>query len=213
MNQNSPLQKPKLRGYFHQEAFFVALGACILLTVRSPGAKALEANLIYSFGLLFLFGVSAIYHRPQWKPAARSFMKRMDHSAIFIVIASTATPICLLALREPAGTRFLTLIWAAAVAGVMQSIFWVKAPKLLTAIFYVAMGCLALPYLAEFKLALGATNLGFILAGGAVYTAGAVFYALKRPALFPAIFGYHELFHVFTIIGAALHFVVIYQLS
>ena len=204
--------KPKLRGYLHQEAFFLALGACILLVAKSSTSLNFIASLVYSFGLLSLLGISSVYHRLNWQPKSRTLMKRLDHSAIFILIAGTFTPICLLALPEKSGRQLFIIIWCAALLGVLQSIFWVKAPKLATAIFYVIMGWLALPYIQEFKNTLGSASLAFILAGGIVYTVGALFYAFKRPNLVPGIFGYHELFHLFTIIGADFHFAAIYKL-
>lgn len=204
--------KPKFRGYLHQEAFFVALGACAVMISRSSTMITLVASIVYSLGLLALFGISAIYHRPHWEPESRKLMKRLDHSAIFVLIAGTATPICLLALPEKEGFQFLTLNWAVAFAGVMQSIFWVKAPKYVTAILYIIMGWLAVPYLSDLKSSLGIDKVILILIGGVFYTVGAVFYATRRPKLVPHIFGYHEIFHAFTIIAAAFHFVVIYQL-
>jgi hemolysin III len=212
MSQTKPLKKPLLRGYLHQEAFFASLGACALLVAKSTNPQSLLASVIYSCGLLLLFGISAIYHRPHWQPKPRAFMKRLDHSAIFILIASTFTPICLLALPAKEGHQLLLVVWAVAGAGVLQSIFWVKAPKAFTALFYVFMGWLALPYLGDLKDSLGTAKLTFIIAGGVVYTIGAIFYALKKPKLVMEVFGYHELFHLFTIIGAGLHFVAIYQL-
>lgn len=212
MTQPQVNKKPLLRGTIHQEAFFVALGACAVMIAQSSTPKSWTASLIYSLGLLLMFGISALYHRPHWEPEPRKLMKRLDHSAIFIQIAGTATPICLLALPEKDGFQFLTINWVVAFAGVLQSIFWVKAPKFVTAILYIAMGWLAVPYLSELKTSLGMTNVLLILAGGLFYTVGAVFYATKKPKLVPHIFGYHELFHLFTVIAAALHFIVIYQL-
>lgn len=170
------------------------------------------ASVIYSTGLLLLFGISAFYHRPHWEPKRRAFMKRLDHSAIFVLIASTFTPVCLLALPEQSGRQLLIIIWCAAFIGILQSIFWIKAPKVLTAFFYVVMGWFALPYFSELNATLSPSQLLLIVAGGVVYTLGALFYAFKRPKLVPTVFGYHELFHILTIIGAALHFIVIYQL-
>lgn len=213
MTQNTkPLKKPTLRGYLHLAAFFMTLGAGSLLAAKSTSTDATIASVVYVFGLLFLFGVSSIYHIPHWEPQPRAFLKRIDHSAIFILIASTFTPLCMLALREAPGKQLLIIIWSAAGLGLIQSIFWVKAPKWVTAVLYVIMGWLALPYLGELKDTLGSVKVLFIVMGGIVYTVGAVFYAMKKPNFRPGIFGYHELFHFFTIIGALLHFVVIYQL-
>lgn len=212
MAETGKSTKPLLRGYLHQEAFFVALGACALLVAKSSNRVGLLAGLVYSFGLLFLLGSSALYHRPHWEPPARALLKRFDHSAIFVLIAGTATPFSLLALPEAEGNRLLWLIWSAALLGVAQSIFWVTAPKWVTAILYVGVGWLSSPYISKMSAVLGNTNVGLLAAGGAVYTIGAVFYALKKPRLAPRVFGYHELFHLMTIIGAALHFIVIYQI-
>ncbi|NCN42445.1 hemolysin III, partial [bacterium] len=183
--------KPLLRGYFHQEAFFVTLGAGAMLIAKSSHGETLISSLIYTIGLLMMFGISALYHRPHWQPKARSLLKRLDHSAIFILIASTATPLCLLALPKAEGDQFLIVIWCAAIAGILQSIFWTKAPKMVTAIFYIVMGWLAVPYLADLKSSLGPLQLSLLIVGGVFYTLGAGFYALKRPRLFPAILGYH----------------------
>jgi hemolysin III len=212
MNVNSVGTKPLLRGYLHQEAFFIALGACALLIAKSGSEKALVASIIYSVALLLLFGISAIYHRPHWEPKPRAVMKRLDHSAIFVQIAGTFTPICLLALPEEQGRRLLILIWIAALIGILQAVFWVKAPKWITVLFYVIMGWQALPYLSLLQSTLGFNYLALLAAGGVVYTVGAVFYAMKKPNFAPGYFGYHELFHLFTIIGAAFHFIVVYQL-
>lgn len=207
-----PLEKPRLRGYLHQEAFFVALGACALLVAKTSTQKMLLATVIYSIGLLLMLGISTLYHRVHWQPKPRAFMKRLDHCAIFIQIAATFTPICLFGLNEKDGSFLLIVIWSVAIAGILQSIFWVKAPKYVTALFYVMMGWLALPYVSELYASLGIVKISLIVAGGIVFTIGSLFYATKSPKIIPHIFGYHELFHFFTIIGAALHFIVIYQL-
>lgn len=212
MNLIKPSSKPVLRGYFHQEAFFVTLGACSLLIAKSSSPITTLASVIYSASLLLLFGISAIYHRPNWKPLQRAILKRLDHAAIFVLIAGTFTPISLFALSKTSSDQLLILIWSVTVIGILQSIFWVKAPKYLTAIFYVGMGWLIFPYLGELKKALGTPDQLLIIAGGIFYTAGALFYAAKKPKLFPTVFGYHELFHILTIVAAALHFVVIYKL-
>lgn len=212
MTIQAPHGKPKLRGYIHQEAFFVSLGACLLLIAKCTTTLSLIATLVYSFGLLILFGTSATYHRPMWPPKHRAMMKRFDHCAIFILIAGTFTPFCLLALAPEDGHKLLTVIWSTAALGILQSFLWPKAPKWFTALFYVIAGWMVLPYLSELKDSLGQTNLSILAAGGVVYTLGAVAYAMKRPRLRPTIFGYHEFFHVLTVIGAAFHFFVVYQI-
>lgn len=215
MSKNAPsesFKKPLLRGYFHQEAFFVALGACILLIAQSSNPISLISSVVYSFGLLMLLGSSAVYHRPQWAPLARARLKRLDHSAIFFLIAGTFTPVCLLALPADKGQKLLLVVWSFALVGVIQSLFWSNAPKFVTAPFYVILGWLALPYLSELRDSMGLESLILLGLGGVIYTIGAVFYVLKFPKKRATIFGYHELFHVLTVIAATLHFIVVYRL-
>jgi hemolysin III len=206
------LTKPILRGHLHQAAFFAALGACTLLIASSPDGTTLAASSVYSFGLLFLFGFSAIYHRPHWQPKERAILKRIDHSAIFLLIAGTTTPIALLALPEQAGEKLLWVIWSAALVGVAQSVFWVSAPKWVTAVLCIGVGWLSLPFLDLIVQKLTIVEVLLLVVGGIFYSVGAVFYAVKRPNFFPGIFGYHELFHLFTIVAAIFHFIVIYNL-
>jgi hemolysin III len=212
MSQTPIPVKPLLRGYFHQEAFFLFLGACALLVAKSTNERSLLSSLIYSLSLLLLFGISTLYHRVHWQTSPRALMRRLDHSAIFVQIAGTFTPICLLALTEEEGHKLLLIVWILAILGIMQSIFWVKAPKWFTSILYIAVGWMAFPYLSDLKVSLGFQNMILLAAGGILFTIGACFYALKKPNLFSPFFGYHELFHLFTLFGAGLHFIVIYQL-
>lgn len=209
---NIPLVKPLLRGHFHQAAFFYALGACTLLIVQSSGVRQLIAAVIYSISLCGMFGVSALYHRKNWQPEARMWMKRLDHCAIFVLIAGTGTPISMLAIADTGGRTLLAIIWIAAIVGVLQSLFWIKAPKWISALLYIVMGWLAVPYVKEMSTALGSANIALILTGGVVYTLGAVIYALKRPNPSPKYFGYHEIFHILVIVAAILHFIVVAQL-
>lgn len=206
------LAKPKLRGFFHQAAFFFSLGACGMLLSLAKNFNSLISVFIYSFGVVTLFGVSSLYHRRQWSPKNRQWMRRLDHAAIFIMIAGTGTPLCLLAISETGGKTLLVLIWGAAFLGVMQTLFWIKAPKYLSAILYLAMGWLAAPYISELKVALGNLSVSLVVIGGVIYSIGAVVYALKRPNPWPLIFGYHEIFHILTIVAAILHFIVIARL-
>lgn len=201
--------KPLLRGHFHQAAFFTACGACLMLIFKTQNNLALGAAIIYSLSLIFLLGTSALYHRINWEPQARQMMKRLDHCAIYILIAGTFTPVCLLALGEESGRQLLITIWSVAIFGVVQSLFFVNAPKWLSAILYVIAGYLIMPYISELK---DKVNLVLLIGGGIVYTIGALTYALKKPNFKPLIFGYHEVFHILVIVGAALHFILIYQL-
>jgi len=204
--------KPLLRGHFHQAMFFITVGACALLIAKSSTPKEYIATSIYSVGALLMFGISGLYHRINWKPDARFFMKKLDHSAIYIMIAGTFTPICLLSLPEESGRNLLMAIWGITFVGIIQSIFFVNLPKYISAIIYMIAGYMILPYLSVLTLTLGLTNVILIAVGGVIYSLGAISYGLKKPAMSPMIFGYHELFHIMVCLGATLHFIVIYSI-
>lgn len=206
------IKKPFLRGHFHQAAFFVALGSCIMLVLKTDEGSSLWATLIYSISLIFLLGVSALYHRINWPMQKRLFMKRLDHSAIYFLIAGTFTPVCLHSLNAESAQTLLITIWTVAFFGVLQSLFFINSPKWLSAIFYVVAGYLILPYLPEINQQIGLKNVMLLVGGGLAYTIGALSYALKKPNFYPEVFGYHEVFHLWVIVGAILHFTLIYNL-
>lgn len=205
-------EKPLLRGHFHQAMFFIALGAGILLILKGNTELELTSTIIYSLGLLTMFGISALYHRINWNPKARSLMKRLDHSAIYVMIAGTFTPICLLALSEESGKRLLIAIWIVALFGIIQSIFFVNLPKMVSAVLYLIAGYMIAPYSSELMTNIGLTNLILIILGGVSYSVGAICYGLKKPVLKPQVFGYHEVFHLLVNLGAVFHFAVIYRI-
>ncbi|WP_241758597.1 PAQR family membrane homeostasis protein TrhA [Pyxidicoccus parkwayensis] len=196
----------------HQFAAASALGAGGVLVSMAPTPRAAAAAALYAISLVVLFSVSATYHRVDWSPRGRAWMRRLDHASIFILIAGTYTPVALLGVSGAAGDSLLLAIWCGAFVGVLQSLFWVGAPKVLTAALAVAVGWTLVPYLEDARRALGVTELSLILAGGVAYTTGAIAYALKRPDLRPGVFGYHELFHALTLVGAGLHFAVVLRL-
>jgi hemolysin III len=202
------MKKPAWRGVLHHWAAFYALGGGTVLVAVAPSSRAVAASAIYVLSLVLLFGVSATYHRVQWSESARSWMRRADHASIFVLIAGTYTPIALLGLTDGDGKRLLLSIWVGAFVGVLLSLFWVRAPKALTAAVAVAVGWTIAPYVSEVQRLLGA-YMWVILAGGIAYTVGALVYAVKRPDPNPEVFGYHEVFHALTIVGAALHFVAV----
>ncbi len=201
--------KPLLRGHFHQAAFFFALGACAMLITKANSKTSLIAALIYSLSLITLFGISSLYHRPNWKPTQRMWMRRLDHAAIYILIAGTSTPICLLALPLTEGMKLLQLVWGAAIFGIFQSLFWVNGPKWVSSILYVIAGLLVIPFMSELKMVLSEGQIQLILSGGALYIIGAVIYAIKRPNPHPKYFGYHEIFHLLVVAAAILHFLAV----
>ena len=200
-----------MRGVLHQVFAFVFAAAAITLIALAPTTRALWSASVYGFSLVALLAVSATYHRNTWKPVARLLMQRLDHSAIFILIAGTYTPICLLVLGS-AGVPLLALVWGGALLGVLQATFWPSAPKLVKAGLYIGLGwSLALQWSPLFA-ALTTTELVLIAAGGLAYTFGAVIYAFQRPNPFPKTFGYHEVFHALVVAAAACHFVVMSQI-
>lgn len=201
--------KPLLRGHFHQAAFFISLGACAMLISQSQNLLMFVCTLVYGIALSTLFGVSALYHRPHWNPRARAWMRRADHSAIFINMAGTAAPICLIGMKNEAGYKLFIAILVAAVFGIFKSVFWVKAPKWLSAIVYVGVGSLVIPFLPDVREALGGLGQGLLVTGCIIYAVGAAVYALKKPNPSPKVFGYHEIFHILVIIGAIFHFILI----
>jgi len=202
--------KPRLRGVSHEWAFFLFLPLGLWLVVSAPNGRAALAAGIYALSVSLLFGASALYHRISWASAtARRWMRRLDHSAIFVLIAGTYTPFALLTLDGTLATVILVAVWAGAAAGIVMTMVWIDAPKWLIAIVYVALGWVAIAAMPEMLDDLGITAVGLVAAGGALYTAGAVIYALKRPDPVPTVFGYHEIFHVLVVAAAALQYAVV----
>lgn len=205
--------KPLARGYIHQAAFYIAIVACGILIYHAHGSVALLPILIYSFTLILLYGVSALYHCPMWSRQNYLLMRRIDHAAIFALIAGTTTPICLLGLKSESGVRLLSIVWGVAIIGMLIAIFWTHAPKWARAFLYLIIGWLSLPYLSEIKSSLGIVNTELLITGGIIYTVGALIYAFKWPNPYPLVFGYHEIFHIFIVIASGFHFKVIYNLA
>jgi hemolysin III len=201
--------KPRLRGVFHQWAFFVSLAAGAVLILLANGSRATIAAAIYAFSLSALLGVSALYHRINWQPAARRWMRRLDHTMIFVLIAGTYTPFALLVLHGDLARIVLVAVWVMAGAGTVLNLLWWNAPKSVTAAVYISTGWAALLAIPQLWDGLGPIGFGLIVLGGILYTAGAVVYARKRPDPRPAVFGYHEIFHLLVIAAAVCDFAVI----
>lgn len=200
--------KPMLRGILHQVACFVALVAGALLVAKAPSDAQRQAALVYMVCLTTLFGVSGAYHVPTWTPRARQWMRRLDHAAIFLLIAGTYTPLST-ALQPEDGDMLRRVVWGGAIAGVIQSVLWVTAPKPLIAVIYVILGWSILPYIGRMYAAAGPWPLALILVGGVAYSTGALVYAKKRPDPMPQVFGYHEVFHTLVIVAAMFHFAAV----
>jgi len=202
--------KPRLRGVSHQWAFFVSLVTGGALVLAAPSGRATAAAAIYAVSVAGLFGASALYHRINWSTVkARRWMRRLDHSMIFLLIAGTYTPFAVLALHGPLSTAILVVVWAAAAAGIVLKLVWIDAPKWLVALIYIAIGWVALAAFPQLLSRLGVTATAMVAAGGALYTLGAVVYARQRPDPAPTVFGYHEIFHALVILAAALQYAVV----
>jgi hemolysin III len=202
--------KPRLRGVSHQWAFCAAVLAGVALVAEAPDGRSTFAAAVYAASVAALFGSSALYHRITWvSKAARQWMRRLDHSMIFVLIAGTYTPIALLDLKGTLATVILAVVWVGALAGAVLKLAWVDSPKWFTALVYVSLGWVAVAVTPQLVSAIGVGALILIGVGGVLYTAGACIYALQRPDPVPAVFGYHELFHALVIAAAALHYFVI----
>jgi hemolysin III len=201
--------KPRLRGVFHQYAFFVSLASGTLLVVLATTTRASVAAAIYAASVSALFGVSALYHRITWTTTARRRMRRLDHAMIFLLIAGTYTPVGLLVLHGTLATVVLAVVWGGAVAGLVLELAWTSAPRWLGGTVYLALGWVAVVATPQLFARLGVPGGLLIVAGGLAYTAGAAIYALRRPDPAPAVFGYHEVFHLLVIAGVTAHFLAI----
>ncbi|MFG1838446.1 hemolysin III family protein [Micromonospora sp. NPDC049175] len=220
MSTSAPLRlkpvdigKPRMRGWLHTYAFFVALVCGVVLcsiAATRPGWAPLVSCLIYSVTVCGLFGTSALYHRRVWSERGFQVMRRMDHSMIFVFIAGTYTPLCTMLLAPRPATVMLVLVWGGALAGVAVKVIWPHAPRWVSAPLYLALGWVAVAMLPEILHGGGVAALALLIAGGLIYSVGAVFYALRRPNPWPTVFGHHEFFHACTLLAALCHHIAIY---
>ena len=201
--------KPRLRGVVHQYAFLVSLAAGAVLIATSEPGRARFAATVYVVGLSGLLGASALYHRINWSEVARRWLRRLDHSMIFVLIAGTYTPFALVVLHGSLSVVVLAVMWSGALAGMVLQLLWVDAPKWLSAAIYVALGWVMVSVLPAIFGSAGWPVGTLLIAGGLVYTVGAVVYALRRPDPNPTVFGYHEIFHVLVVVAAAAQFVAV----
>jgi len=202
--------KPRLRGVLHQWACIASVPLGFALVCIAGSARARIAVSVYAVSLVALFGVSAVYHRVNWRSLnARRWMRRLDHSMIFTLIAGTYTPFALLALHGPVAAAILVAVWAGAAFGVAFNLLWVGAPKWLLSLLYVLLGWVVIAAMPQLASAIGVSGLLVLSLGGLLYTLGAVVYAIQRPDPVPAVFGYHEIFHALVVVAAALQYAVI----
>lgn len=201
---------PRLRGVFHQYAFFAALAAGVTLVVLADGILERFAVWVYATALVAMLGASALYHRFPWRSAAaRLRARRVDHAMIFVFIAGTYTPFALLAFSGTLGAIVLATVWGGAVLGVVVELVWIHAPRWVSAVAYLAVGWVGIVAVPQIFSALGVGVAALLIVGAALYTLGAVIYATTWPNPFPATFGFHEVFHVLVIAAAVTQFVAV----
>jgi hemolysin III len=200
---------PLLRGWLHLGTAPVAMLAGSALVILAPTLQARFTIAIFTLSAVALFSVSATYHTINWTPNVKRVLRRLDHANIFLIIAGTYTPLTVLWLDEGIATILLSLVWGGSVIGLLFRIFWLTAPRWLYVPIYIALGWAALLYLPDFYQTAGGLIVGLILAGGVLYSVGAIIYATKRPKLSQKYFGFHELFHSLTIAAFFCHYAAI----
>jgi hemolysin III len=200
--------KPRLRGVFHEGGFYAAVALAVPLALTAEPGRGRVSAIVFSACLAGCFGASALYHRPTWQPVARSWLARLDHAGIYLLIAGTYTPIGLIIMSRAWAIPVLSVVYAGAAAAILLKLFWVRAPKVLSAILGLSLGWVGVVAYSQIGK-IGSAGIVLILLGGLFYTVGAVVYARRRPDPFPSVLGYHELFHICTIAAAACHWTAI----
>jgi hemolysin III len=207
-----PSARPRFRGLLHQAAFFVAVPAGVALVSVARTGTTRAAAVVYALSLAGLYGTSAAYHRLPWSPKSRRWMKRLDHSMIFVLIAGTYTPFSLLVLDKPWSLVVLSIVWAGAAAGIALKMLKIDGLKAVSGALYIGLGWLAVVVAPQIVRGLSRPALGLLLAGGILYTIGAIVLARRRPDPVPDVFGYHEIWHSFVVGASACHYAVILML-
>ena len=201
---------PRLRGLFHQYAFFAAVAGGATLVALAEGARARLAVGVYAAALMAMFGASALYHRAPWRSArTRAWARRVDHSMIFVFIAGTYTPFALLAFSGVLPAVVLACVWTGAALGVVLNVSWIDAPKWVIAPVYLLVGWVGVLAAPQFFTELDIASAVLVTVGGVLYTLGALTYATHWPDPFPATFGFHEVFHVLVLAAAVTQFVAV----
>jgi hemolysin III len=202
--------KPRLRGIFHEWAFFAAVAAGAMLVVLADGALATFSAWVYAAALAAMFGASALYHRVPWQSTARRlWARRLDHSMIFVFIAGSYTPFALLCFDGTTQWLVLVMVWSGAALGLFLELVWIDSPRWLSAVAYVAVGWVGVLAVPQIFSGVGIPGAVLLLVGGGLYTVGAVIYATRRPDPFPQTFGFHEIFHLLVVAAAVTQFVAV----
>ncbi|TSE01992.1 hemolysin III family protein [Skermania sp. ID1734] len=209
-----PVVKPRMRGWIHLYAFGVSVitGICLVaLSASLVSAKAGFATAVYSLTVCGVFGVSATYHRIHWHDEqSRRWMKRADHSMIFLFIAGSYTPFALLGLPQQTGTTLLSVVWAGALAGVALKMLWPTAPRWVGVPLYLLLGWAIVPVAGTLTHAVGVAPVVLLVVGGVLYSGGAILYATRWPNPWPGTFGHHEFFHAATVVAALCHYIAVW---
>jgi hemolysin III len=207
------LLKPRMRGWLHVYAALISVltGATLISTAAAlRGTTAGWSTAVYATTVTLLFGTSALYHRGNWGLRAERLMRRMDHSMIFVFIAGSYTPFAALMLPQRSAIAVLIVVWSGALVGVALKMTWPEAPSALSVPLYIALGWVAVFVMPLLLHHFGVATLVLITVGGVIYTVGAFAYAFKRPDPFPGTFGFHEVFHVGTLLAATCHYVAVW---
>jgi hemolysin III len=206
---DSALVKPRFRGRLHQIAFFFAIPQGIALVASAAGWVARVAAAVYALSLVGVYGVSALYHRLSWTPRALARMRRLDHSMIFLLIAGTYTPVSVLVLHRPWAIALLAVVWAGVITGVLLKVIGMERTRKITGTMYIVLGWVAVLMAPQFVTRVSWPIVALIVAGGVLYTLGAIVFLRKRPDPSPAVFGYHEIWHVAVVSAACCHYAAI----
>jgi hemolysin III len=202
-----------MRGWLHAYAAIISLATGVTLiavTAATRGGNAGWSTAIYAATVTMLFGTSALYHRLRWSPRAHGVMKRLDHSMIFVFIAGTYTPFAALTLPKPSSVAVLIVVWTGALFGTILQTAWPEAPRALSVPLYIGLGWVAVFVIPQMLHNYGVTTLVLIAVGGLIYTVGALAYGFKKPNPFPGTFGFHEVFHLCTLLAAICHYIAVW---
>lgn len=201
--------KPRLRGWVHAGMTPLVVAASVALVALAPTTAGKVSGTVFGLSAIMLFGTSAVYHRGTWSPQVAAVLRRLDHTNIFLIIAGSYTPLAVLLLDWPVKRTLLVIVWSGALVGVLARVFWLGAPRWFYVPVYIALGWVAVWFLPAFAASGGQGVLWLVIAGGVAYTAGAVVYGTKKPNPSPRWFGFHEIFHVLTVVGFTCHYVAV----
>ncbi len=206
------LVRPLLRGWMHLVCFFLAIPAAVIVVSLATSSTGRVGAAVYAVGLIALFGVSGLYHRGRWSPMARLRMQKLDHATIFVMIAGSYTPLCLVVLRGWVAPTMLAVAWGGAALGALLSFTGGRRSRILRGALYIALGWASVVAAPQLVRHLSATELALLAIGGVLFTVGAIFLATRWPDPLPHVFGYHEVWHALVVAAVACHFAAIASL-